>query len=124
MGQLIYIGVLIQNKSLSLSDFLNNQITLLLPDYILNVMFTHKVIFVARSGNKSSRNGAIMNESLRTRTNQMKKSTLKLGEWQELPGPPGGPLHFPTPSTHATPKNQLCRGRSAQLIINMTRDGR
>jgi hypothetical protein len=124
MDQLFYIGVLIQNKSLSLSDFLNNQITLLLPDYILNVMFTHKVIFVARSGNKSSRNGTIMNESLRTRTNQMKKSTLKLGEWQELPGPPGGPLHFPTPSTHATPKNQLCRGRSAQLIINMTRDGR
>jgi hypothetical protein len=65
-----------------------------------------------------------MNESLRTRTNQMKKSTLKLGEWQELPGPPGGHLHFPTPSTHATPKNQLCGSRSAQLVIDMTRDRR
>jgi hypothetical protein len=87
MGQLIYIRVLMQKKSISLSDFLNNQITLLLSDYILNGMSTHKVIFVARSGNKSSRNEAIMNESSRTRTNQMKKSTLELGEWQELPGP-------------------------------------
>jgi hypothetical protein len=79
--------VLIQNKSLSLSDFLNTQIMLLLSDYILNGMFNHKVIFVARSGNKTSRNEAVMNESSRKKTNQMKKSTLELGEWQELPGP-------------------------------------
>jgi hypothetical protein len=50
-------------------------------------MFNHKVIFVARSGNKRSRNEAVMNESSRTRTNRMKKSTLELGEWQEFLGP-------------------------------------
>jgi hypothetical protein len=82
MGQLIYIRVLIQNKSLSLLDFLNTQITLFLSDYVLNGMFNHKVIFVARSG----RNEAVMNKSSQTRTNRM-KSTLELGKWQELLGP-------------------------------------